>query len=189
MRFGSFLKYPIYFLYSCYNGFTRTDKGCDPISKLSNAILMMQLLSSGRRYSVGELAQLLEVSPRMVRFYRDELEKAGVYIDTIKGPGGGYVLNSPLKLPEPVPTDGRLLELYDLLSKALREKRKVRITYPSSDPLGPERTIIPLGLMPMGAGWHCKAFCEVRQDIRFFCLDCIRTLDLLEPGSAGSDRS
>ena len=38
---------------------------------------MMQLLSSGRRYSVGELAQLLEVSPRMVRFYRDELEKAG----------------------------------------------------------------------------------------------------------------
>ena len=112
-----------------------------------------------------------------------------MYIDTIKGPGGGYVLNSPLKLPEPVPTDGRLLELYDLLSKALREKRKVRITYPSSDPLGPERTIIPLGLMPMGAGWHCKAFCEVRQDIRFFCLDCIRTLDLLEPGSAGSDRS
>ena len=86
---------------------------------------MMQLLSSGRRYSVGELAQLLEVSPRMVRFYRDELEKAGVYIDTIKGPGGGYVLNSPLKLPEPVPTDGRLLELYDLLSKALREKHKV----------------------------------------------------------------
>ena len=158
------------------------------MSKLSNTILMMQLLSSGRRYSVGELAQLLEVTPRMVRSYKDELEKAGVYIDTIKGPGGGYVLNKPLRLPEPVPTDGHLRKIYDLLSKALREKRKVRITYPSSDLMGPERIIIPLGLTPMGSGWHCKAFCEMRQDIRFFCLDCIRSLELLDAGSARSNQ-
>ena len=159
------------------------------MSKLSNAILMMQLLSSGRRYSVGELAQLLEVTPRMVRSYRNELEKAGVYIDTVKGPGGGYVLSKPLKLPEPVPTDGHLRDIYDLLSQALREKRKVRITYPSSDLMGPERTIVPLGLMPMGTGWHCKAFCEMRQDIRFFCLDCIRSLELLEVDSAKGERT
>lgn len=154
------------------------------MSKIANTILMMQLLSSGRRYSCEELAQLLEVSPRMVRTYKDELEKVGVYIDTIKGPGGGYVLNHPLKTPEPVPADGRCRELYDLLSQALREKRKVRITYPSSDLKGPERVIVPLGLLPMGSGWHCKAFCEMRQDIRFFCLDCIQTLELLEAGSA-----
>ncbi len=159
------------------------------MSKISNAILMMQLLSSGRRYSTEELSHLLEISPRMVRSYRDELEKAGIYIDTIKGPGGGYVLNQPMRLPEPVPTDGRLLEIYDLLNQALREKRKVRITYPSSDLMGPERVIIPLGLLPMGQGWHCKAFCELRQDIRFFCLDCIRTLELLETGSAEKEKT
>lgn len=150
------------------------------MSKISNAILMMQLLSSGRRYSVEELAQLLEVSPRMVRTYRDELEKAGVYVDAIKGPGGGYVLNQPMRVPEPVPETGRQRELYELLSLALREKRKVRINYPSSGLMGSERTIIPLGLMPMGSSWHCKAFCELRQEIRFFCLDCIRSIELLE---------
>lgn len=154
------------------------------MSKLSNAIFMMQLLSSGRRYSVSELAQLLEVTPRMVRSYREELEKAGVCIDTIKGPGGGYVLSRPVKMPEPVPTDGHLREIYDLLSQALQEKRKVRITYPSSDLLGPQRTIIPLGLIPMGKGWHCKAFCELRHEVRFFCLDCIRSLELLDINSA-----
>ncbi len=149
------------------------------MSKTANAILMMQLLSSGRRYSCEELAQLLEVSPRMVRTYKDELEKAGVYIDTIKGPGGGYVLNQPLKTPEPVPAGGHRREVYDLLSRALPEKRRVRIAYPSSDLMGPERVIVPLGLMPMGSGWYCKAFCEMRQDVRFFCLDCIRDAAIL----------
>ena len=63
------------------------------MSKISNVILMLQYLSSGRKYSVLELSEKLEVSPRMVRIYKEELEKAGIYIDTIKGPYGGYVLN------------------------------------------------------------------------------------------------
>lgn len=66
------------------------------LGKLSNLISMLQLLRSGRKYSINELAEKLEVTPRMVRVYKDELEKAGVYIDSIQGVYGGYVLNQKL---------------------------------------------------------------------------------------------
>ena len=69
------------------------------MSKISNAILMLQYLENGRKYSVAELASLLEVSERMVRVYKEELEKAGIYIDTLKGPYGGYVLNQSVRIP------------------------------------------------------------------------------------------
>lgn len=42
----------------------------------------------GKKYSILELAGLLEVSPRMIRVYKDEIEKSGIYIDTIRGPYG-----------------------------------------------------------------------------------------------------
>ena len=35
----------------------------------------------------------------MIRVYKEELEKAGIYIDTIMGPYGGYVLNQSIRLP------------------------------------------------------------------------------------------
>jgi Predicted transcriptional regulator len=69
------------------------------MSKISNALTFIQLLSSGKKYSVDELSKKLEVTPRMVRVYKEELEKAGIYIDTIRGPYGGYVLNQSIKMP------------------------------------------------------------------------------------------
>lgn len=36
------------------------------MSKLSNELLMIQLLSNGRKYSLKELSNILEVSERMV---------------------------------------------------------------------------------------------------------------------------
>lgn len=61
------------------------------VSKISNVITMLELLQSGRKYSISELSNLLEVSPRMIRSYKEDLEKAGIYIDTIMGPYGGYL--------------------------------------------------------------------------------------------------
>ena len=55
------------------------------MSKLSNMITMMELLHQGTKYSIEELSNILEVTPRMIRFYKEELEKAGIYIDTIRG--------------------------------------------------------------------------------------------------------
>ena len=69
------------------------------MTKLSNTLLMLQYLQSGRKYSVKELSEKLEVSERQVRCYKEELEKAGIYIDTIMGPYGGYVLNQSIRMP------------------------------------------------------------------------------------------
>lgn len=70
------------------------------MSKLSNTLLMLELLQNGRKYSVKELSGKLEVTPRMIRAYKDELEMAGIFIETIRGPYGGYYLNQNIKLPE-----------------------------------------------------------------------------------------
>ena len=70
------------------------------MSKISNALNMLEYLSSGKKYSIQELSEKLEVSPRMVRVYKNEIEKAGIYIDTIMGPYGGYVLNQSIRVPK-----------------------------------------------------------------------------------------
>ena len=69
------------------------------MSKISNVLLMLQYLENGKKYSIKELSEKLEVSERMIRSYKDELEKAGIYIDSIMGPYGGYVLNQSIRIP------------------------------------------------------------------------------------------
>ena len=69
------------------------------MSKISNIVTMQELLSSGRKYNIQELAEQLEVSKRMIRVYKEELEKSGIYLDSIKGPHGGYVLNQQIHVP------------------------------------------------------------------------------------------
>lgn len=61
------------------------------MSKVGNTLTMLRLLESGRKYSVNELAERIEVKPRMIKIYKEELEKCGIYIDTIRGRYGGYV--------------------------------------------------------------------------------------------------
>lgn len=145
------------------------------MSKLSNVLLLIDYLQTGRKYTITELAEKLEVSPRMVRSYKEELEKAGIYIDTIMGPYGGYVLNQSIRLParkfkkqdyellekyiqaEPDSKQKEQLLLlkdkiqgvyigskkeakelnltetvqrkYNLLTRAIKERKKVKITY------------------------------------------------------------
>ena len=63
------------------------------VSKVGNTLTMLRLLESGRKYTVKELSEKLEVTPRMIKIYKEELEKCGIYIDTIRGQYGGYVYN------------------------------------------------------------------------------------------------
>lgn len=63
------------------------------MSKITNTILMIKLLSNGRVYSVKELSGELGVTERMVRYYKEQLEMAGYIIESFKGPGGGYYIN------------------------------------------------------------------------------------------------
>lgn len=63
------------------------------MSKLSNVITMLRIMQNGRKYNIKELSEKLEVSPRMIRQYKNELEEVGIYLESIRGPYGGYYLN------------------------------------------------------------------------------------------------
>ena len=196
------------------------------MSKISNAITMMELLQSGRKYSIKELSEKLEVSERMVRFYKEELEKAGIYIDTIMGPYGGYVLNQTVRVPvrkfkmkdaelldkyikeesnpeikeklvmlqdkikgvyigsiqesEELNLKDETLKKYNLLTRAIKEKRKVKILYYSYGKGENERVIDPAEMFLFQEGWYVAAFCERKKDIRHFELKRIINYELLE---------
>ena len=195
------------------------------MSKISNILTMLQLLQSGRKYSINELASTLEVSKRMIRVYKEDLEKAGIYIDSIMGPYGGYVLNQSIRLPVRKfrIKDAELLDKYinletnceikdklillqdkikgvyigskqevtelnlkdetqkkyNILTRAIKEKRKVRILYYSYGTGENERVIDPAEMFLFQDGWYCAAFCEKKQDIRHFELKRIINYELL----------
>ncbi|MGN8645567.1 helix-turn-helix transcriptional regulator [Gracilibacillus sp. HCP3S3_G5_1] len=69
------------------------------MSKLSNCLDMLQILMARPKVKISELANELEVKPRMIRVYRDELEKAGIYIESVRGVNGGYSLDRRSVLP------------------------------------------------------------------------------------------
>lgn len=70
------------------------------MGKVSNVITMLELLSTGKKYSIQELSQRLEVTQRMVRVYKEELEISGIYIDSVRGQYGGYILKRDRTLPK-----------------------------------------------------------------------------------------
>ena len=155
------------------------------MSKISNVLTMLEYLSSGRKYSISELSEKLEVSPRMIRVYKDEIEKAGIYIDTIKGPYGGYVLNQNINVPKRFITPNAIniknKEFYNLVNKAIKEKRKCYIEYYSKDKKEISiRTIHPYDLILLGSEWGVAAYCEKKQEISHFYINRIKEIKLLE---------
>lgn len=196
------------------------------MSKISNVITMLQLLNSGRKYSIKELSEHLEVSERMVRIYKEELEKAGIYIDTIMGPYGGYVLNQSIRMPirkfrvkdyelldkyislekdelerekltllqdkirgvyigskseeKELNLKENTLNKYNALTRAIKERRKVKILYYSYNKGENERVICPAEMFLFSDGWYCAAFCLLKNDIRHFELKRIIKFELLD---------
>lgn len=69
------------------------------MSKLSNCLQMIQLLMARNKMKIEELAAELEVKPRMIRQYKQELELAGIYIESDRGANGGYYLDKKTILP------------------------------------------------------------------------------------------
>lgn len=200
------------------------------MGKVSNALTLLQLLSNNRKYSVKELAEILEVTERMVRVYKLDLEKAGIYIDTISGPYGGYVLSHNVLLPQRgfskydilllnnsyellkknkdfnfnneyeelinkvngiykstkkksgsiILDESNSKDKYNILSKAIKEKKKVWINFLSLDKDAKERIIHPCNLFLYNNEWYVSAFCELRGEIRHFSLPRIVEIKLLE---------
>lgn len=155
------------------------------MSKISNVLTMIEYLSTGRKYTIKELSDLLEVKPRMIRIYKDEIEKAGIYIDTIKGPYGGYVLNQNINIPKRFITPKEInienKEIYNKLNKAIKEKRKCLIEYYSQDKKTiSTRTIKPYELILLGNTWGVAAYCELKKEIRHFYINRIKNIKILE---------
>ena len=155
------------------------------MSKISNVLTMLEYLSSGKKYSIAELSEKLEVTPRMIRVYKDEIEKAGIYIDTIKGPYGGYVLNQNINVPKRFITPNEInvknKEFFNLISRSIKEKRKCFIEYYSKNELNiSKRTIHPYDLILLGNEWGVAAYCESKEEIRHFYINRIKATKLLE---------
>lgn len=191
------------------------------MSKVSNVLLMLQYLENGRKYNIKELSDKLEVSERMIRSYKEDLEKAGIYIDTIKGPYGGYILNQSIRIPtrkfdindynflkdlKVIEEDREKLDIiadkvrgvyfnsknenlelkddiknsYNILNRAIKEKRKVKINYYSFTHGNQDRVIRPYDMFLYNTGWGCAAFCELKNDLRHFELKRINKIELLQ---------
>ncbi len=155
------------------------------MSKISNVLTMLEYLSSGKKYSIQELSEKLEVSPRMIRVYKDEIEKAGIYIDTIKGPYGGYVLNQNINVPKRFITPNTIYikkkEFFNSINRAIKEKRKCLIEYYSKDNQNISKRIIhPYDVILLGNEWGVAAYCESKEEIRHFYLNRIKSVKILE---------
>jgi predicted DNA-binding transcriptional regulator YafY len=66
------------------------------------------------------------------------------------------------------------------LRQALREQRRVRVSYVRADGEASERTLQPLGLIFWAGRWQLAAWCEWRQALRTFRLDRIQGAELLD---------
>jgi len=167
------------------------------------------------------LSEKLEVSERMVRLYKEELEEAGIYIDSIMGPYGGYVLNQSIRVPqrkfsiedyqflknlnvkdtekeklkliadkvhgvyfnsrnENLELKDNIKNIYNIITRAINEKRKVKINYYSYNNGNLDRVIRPYEMFLYNTGWGCAAFCELRNDLRHFELKRINNIELLD---------
>ena len=155
------------------------------MSKLSNAIMLLKLLQNGKKYSIKELSSEIEVSPRMIREYKNELECAGIYIESIRGPYGGYYLNQDIKLPENINKSKSITvdnkEYYNIFSKSINNRNKCYIEYYSKEHDSmTKRVIRPYELIVLDNEWGVAAFCENKQEIRHFYLKRISKLEILE---------
>ena len=155
------------------------------MSKISNVLTMIEYLSTGRKYSIAELSEKLEVTSRMIRVYKDEIEKAGIYIDTIKGPYGGYVLNQNVNVPKRFITPNEInvkdKNLFNLINRAIKEKRKCLIEYYSkNEEKLTSRTIHPYDLILLGNEWGVAAYCELKDEIRHFYINRIKSIEILD---------
>lgn len=148
------------------------------MSKISNMLNMLQILKDKKVHSIQNLSQELEVSERMIRQYKLELEEAGIYIDSITGKHGGYKIedeNNFFELNDTIKE-----KMYIIMKKAIKNQNKIKIVYKSINSGITKRIIHPAELYCYIDRWYVAAFCELRNEIRLFKLEDILEYDVLE---------
>ena len=148
------------------------------MSKIANMLNLLQILKDKRIHSLSSLADELEVSERMIRQYKLELEQAGIYLKSFTGKYGGYQIdenNNFLKIKNEVKE-----KMYVVMKNAIANKNKVRIKFNSINSGITERIIHPAELFAYIDKWYIAAFCELRNEIRLFKLDDIIEYEVLK---------
>lgn len=148
------------------------------MSKITNMLNMLQILKDGKLHNIQELAQKLEVSERMIRQYKLELEQAGIYINSTTGKYGGYKIekeNNFLKIEDTLKE-----EMYIIIKKAIKNRNKIEIQYNSTNSGITKRIIHPAELFCYIDKWYVAAFCELRNEIRLFKLENIIEYKVLQ---------
>ncbi|MBQ9657741.1 MAG: Rrf2 family transcriptional regulator [Clostridia bacterium] len=131
------------------------------MSKIANMLNMLQILKDREIHTISSLAENLEVSERMVRQYKLELEQAGIYVKSYTGKYGGYQLDQTsnfLKIENEVKE-----KMYVIMKEAISNKNKVKITFESVNSGITERIIHPAELFIYIDKWYIAAFCEKRR--------------------------
>ena len=148
------------------------------MSKIANMLNLLQILKDKRIHSLSSLADELEVSERMIRQYKLELEQAGIYLKSFTGKYGGYQIdenNNYLKIENEVKE-----KMYVVMKNAIANKNKVRIKFNSINSGITERIIHPAELFAYIDKWYIAAFCKLRNEIRLFKLDDIIEYEVLK---------
>lgn len=197
------------------------------MSKIYCIYSLLSLLSDGKKQNLQKLSEELEISKTMVRNYINELEKLGIYVESVKGRYGGYYLsNSYKKIPimpfnqhdidilESLKNESNVKDInvllakikkyisldsdknkpflneftnkmYNDFTKAINNNRKIEIQYyiTYNNKLGSRefttRIVIPDEIFYFENKWFVHGYCELRQDIRQFEFDRIKSYKIL----------
>ena len=136
------------------------------MSKIANMLNMLQILKDKKVHSISSLSKEIEVSERMIRQYKLELEQAGIYLKSFTGKYGGYQLDE----------NNNFLNM----KNAIANKNKVKIKFNSINSGTTKRIIHPAELFVYIDKWYIAAFCELRNEIRLFKLDDIKEYEVLD---------
>lgn len=148
------------------------------MSKISNMLNMLQILKDGQLHAIKELAEKLEVSERMIRQYKQELEQAGIYLKSTTGRYGGYQLEADNSFLQIVEIQKE--KMYFEIKRAIKNRNKIEIEFQSVNSGITKRIIHPAELFCYVDMWYVAAFCELRNEIRLFKLRDIINYEILE---------
>ena len=149
------------------------------MSKLSNELTMIKLISN-RKYSCRDLSNILEVTERMIRIYKEDIEQSGFIIETTRGKYGGY------KILEENSKNFLIVKelykhMYNDINTAIKNKNKMLIEYYDLDNKKITKRIIhPYNIYPYNDNYIISAYCELRNDMRQFEFNRIKNYIILK---------
>ncbi len=148
------------------------------VIRLSNAEYLsrpLRLDSSEASALIVALRALREGSEDDVRPIVDRtLNK----LEAAAGDGAAVAAQVDIRMPQEA---GRLTGLRDQLTRAVDERRQVRLDYyvPTRDE-STERVVDPLQVVTAGGNTYLEAYCHLAEDQRLFRLDRISTAEVLD---------